>query len=415
MVALEGGEGGNFKRDETREATLNMKRMNRRVILFFTAFLSATFCALSCHSQESVPVKKEPEDLSKKVVQTTLNQSEPAEVKVGLEGITTLEFPAKIEAINGYGFSMQPNSDTDEFQLTYEKGTNFLSLKALRPGVSANLTVVLNEKVYCFYCEQDSDPSFVVIFAAPGENSRFVAKGEPQPVVADKKALNHEQVLSFLAKVKGYSTLKTGSPDAIASLRVAEPEKSGAIGEIETVIKRVVCDESLGLVGFEVQLGNRSQSDFYFDPDGFSVRVDDATYDACISDAGGIVPARTSVPAFFVVVGTTPGGANQLSVDRNFDLQLRPADAPTNGSVAANFTLPPTDHIPTAGIASKEGAKKVGNAGKGGLAKGNKEAKKKTKQGSAQVNAEEHATKTQEPDPKKHWFDLFKRNSVTAD
>ena len=77
-------------------------------------------------------MKKGPEDLSKKVVRTTLNQSEPAEVKVGLQGITTLEFPAKIQAINGYGFSTQPNSDTDEFQLTYEKGTNFLSLKALR-------------------------------------------------------------------------------------------------------------------------------------------------------------------------------------------------------------------------------------------------------------------------------------------
>ena len=63
--------------------------------------------------------------------------------------------------------------------------------------------MVLNEKVFCFYCEQDSDPSFVVIFAAPGENSRFVAKDDPQPVVADKKALNHEQLLSFLAKVKG--------------------------------------------------------------------------------------------------------------------------------------------------------------------------------------------------------------------
>ena len=360
-------------------------------------------------------MQKEREDLSKKVVQTTLNQSEPAEVKVGLQGITTLEFPANVEAINGYGFSTQPNSDTDEFQLTYEKGTNFLSLKALRAGVRANLTVVLNEKVYCFYCEEDSDPSFVVIFAAPGENNRFVAKGELQPVVAEKKALNHEQLLSFLAKVKGYSALKTGSPEAIASLRVAEPEKSAAVGAIETVIKRVVGDESLGLVGFEVELANRSQSDFYFDPDGFSVRVDDATYDACISDAGGIVPARTSVSAFFAVEGTVAGGANQLSVDRNFDLQLRPAEAPANRNAAANFTLPPTDNIPTAGIASKENAKKAGNAGKGDLAKADKEAKKKkTKQGSAQANAEKLASKTQEPGPKKRWFDLFKRNSVTA-
>jgi hypothetical protein len=83
LVAFEGASE-HFKRDETREATLNVKRMNRCVILFFIAFLCATFCALSCYSQEALPVKKDPEDLSKKVVRTTLNQSEPADVKVGL-------------------------------------------------------------------------------------------------------------------------------------------------------------------------------------------------------------------------------------------------------------------------------------------------------------------------------------------
>ena len=61
-----------------------------------------------------------------------LNQNEPTEVKVGLQGITTLQFPAKIEAINGYGFALQPNPDTDAFSLMYDKGTNFLSLKALK-------------------------------------------------------------------------------------------------------------------------------------------------------------------------------------------------------------------------------------------------------------------------------------------
>ena len=249
-------------------------------------------------------MRRDPENLSKKVVRMTLNQNAPADVKVGLQGITTLEFPAKIEAINGYGFAVQPNAETDEFQLTYEKGTNFLSLKALKPGVRANLTVVLNEKVYCFYCEENSDPSFVVIFGAPGENARSVATGEPQPAVADKKIVSREQLLGFLEKVKGYSALKTGSPDSIASLRVVEPNKSAALGDVETVIKRVVRDEALDLVGFEVQLGNRGQSDFYFDPEGFSVRVDDAKYEACIADAGGIVPVGTSVPAFFVVEGT---------------------------------------------------------------------------------------------------------------
>jgi hypothetical protein len=387
--------------------------MNRCLILFFITLLDATFCALSCYSKESDPVKDP--DLSKKVVRTTLSQSGPADVKVGLQGITTLEFPAKIEAINGYGFAVQPNPDTDQFQLIYDKGTNFLSLKALRPGASANLTVVLNEKVYCFYCEEDSDPSFVVIFGAPRENARFVVTGEPQSAVPDKDSVSHEQLLSFLDKVKGYSGLKTESPDSIASLRVVEPNKRAVIGEIEAVIKRVVCDESLNLVGFEVQLSNRSHSDFYFDPEGFAVRVADANYDACISDAGGIVPAGTSVSAFFVVTATTNGGLSDLSASRNFDLQIRPADAATNGNLMANFTEPPTDHIPTAGNVAKEDTNTADNGRKGVINKGDKETKKKTKQSSVQVNAKDHAKKTQEPVPKKHWFDLFKRNSVTAE
>jgi hypothetical protein len=388
--------------------------MNRHLILFFIPYLNATFCILSCYSQESDPVKTDP-DLRKKVVRTTLNQSEPAVVRVGLQGVTTLEFPAKIEAINGYGFAVQPKPDTDEFQLIYDKGTNFLSLKALRADVRANLTVVLNEKVYCFYCEEASDPSFVEIFGAPGEN-RFVATGEPQTPASDKKAVSRDRLLSFLDQVKTYSALQTSAPDSIASLRAVEPNKRVTIGQIETVIKRVVSDRSLGLTGFEVQLGNRSQSDFYFDPEGFSVRVGDARYDACISDAGGIVPAQTSVPVFFVVTGAaTNGGPNDLSVDQDFDLLMRPTNSAANANLAATFTEPPVDHLPTAADAAKD-ENKADNAGKGDLRKADKEPKKKNKnkEVSAQLNAKDHTNKPQEPGPKKHWLDLFRRNTVTA-
>src|ERR1700730_15071732 len=156
--------------------------MNRLLILFLSSFLNATFCSLSCYAATdptqspldppmvqpgTVPAKKS--SLSNRVVRMPLNQNEPTEVKVGLQGVTTLQFPAKIEAINGYGFALQPNLDTAAFSLMYDKGTNFLSLKALRAGVSANLSVVINEKVYCFFCEEDKDPSFVMIFGAPGD------------------------------------------------------------------------------------------------------------------------------------------------------------------------------------------------------------------------------------------------------
>ena len=91
--------------------------------------------------------------LAAKVIRIQLNQNEPAVIKLGTRGITTLEFPYKIEALDGYGFSVSPSPDgVDLFQVSFNKGTNFLSLKAMREGAEGNLTVVLDGKVYCWFC-----------------------------------------------------------------------------------------------------------------------------------------------------------------------------------------------------------------------------------------------------------------------
>jgi hypothetical protein len=95
------------------------------------------------------------ENLALKVVRIPLNQNEPAVVKLGTRGITTLEFPDKIEALDGYGFSVNPAPDGPElFQISFNKGTNFLSLRAMREGVEGNLTVVLDGKIYCLFCTE---------------------------------------------------------------------------------------------------------------------------------------------------------------------------------------------------------------------------------------------------------------------
>src|SRR6202047_5546253 len=105
------------------------------------------------------------ENLASKVIRIPLNQNEPAVVRVGTRGITTLEFPYKIEALDGYGFSVSPSPDgADLFQISFNKGTNFLSLKAMREGVEGNLTVVLAGKGYSLFCTAVPDPSFLVVF-----------------------------------------------------------------------------------------------------------------------------------------------------------------------------------------------------------------------------------------------------------
>jgi hypothetical protein len=286
-----------------------------------------------------------------------------------------------------------------------------LSLKALRPGVSANLTVVINEKVYCFFCEQDNDPCFVMIFGAPGEKAVAPEGAEARSAPAEKKEVSRDQLVGFLGKLKDYSNLKVGSPDSISALDVAEPNKKSGTGEIETLIKRIVRDDALGLVGFEIELSNRSQSDRYLDPERFAVRVGDATYEESISDSGGIVPAGTSVPAFFVV---TDGGGSDLSVDQNFEVEIRTADHAQNPRVTQNFVEPPQNYLPTPTARDPGNGVKSGSSGKA-ESKGGKETAGKPKHTLEVASAKDHGTKTPVPSTKKHWWDLFKRNSVTSE
>jgi hypothetical protein len=133
--------------------------------LFLVNFVGLTAIAfLQIHGRAGEDVLRE------KIIRQTLNQNEPALVKVGTNGVTSLEFPYRIEAIDGFGFSQTPGSG-DAFQISYTKGTNYFSVRALKPGATGNLTVVLDQKVYAFFFEESSNPTFVNIFGPADEGS----------------------------------------------------------------------------------------------------------------------------------------------------------------------------------------------------------------------------------------------------
>jgi hypothetical protein len=142
---------------------------------FLVNFAGLTAMAfLQIHGQAGEDVLKE------KIIRETLNHNEPAVVKVGTNGVTSLEFPYRIEAIDGFGFSQTPGPG-DAFQISYSKGTNYFSVRALKPGATGNLTVVLDQKVYAFFFEESSNPTFVNIFG-PGNEPGSAPTGEREIV-----------------------------------------------------------------------------------------------------------------------------------------------------------------------------------------------------------------------------------------
>jgi len=172
----------------------------RFFLVIFAGLTAIALLQIRCQAGDDV--------LKEKIVRATLNHNEPAVVKVGTNGVTSLEFPYRVEAIDGYGFSQTPGAG-DVFQISYTKGTNYFSVRALKPGVTGNLTVVLDQKVYSLFFEESSNPSFVNIFAATGDGGS-AAPGEPE-VTEENRAATPAQLAGLKEGMESNSEALTFS------------------------------------------------------------------------------------------------------------------------------------------------------------------------------------------------------------
>jgi hypothetical protein len=162
-------------------------------------------------------------------------------------------------------------------------------------------------------------------------------------------------LLGFLDKIKAFPTLKVSAPEIYQNMDVAEPDSHSGFEKLDISLKRVVRDDALDSVGFEVLLANKSAKDFIYDPESFAVRVSEEVYQQSVSDAGGLVPAGKSQTAFFVVTGGSNGGRNDLAVTNKFEIVLREiqGEMDPQRKVSAEWKEPP-DSLPTAQTSGKE-------------------------------------------------------------
>jgi hypothetical protein len=373
----------------------------RTFLVNFAGVAAMAFLQIHCKA-EGVALKD-------KIVRLALDHNEPAVVKVGINGVTSLEFPSKIEAIDGYGFSQSPDSG-DAFQISYTKGTNYFSVRALKPGVTGNLTVVLDQKVYSLFFEESSNPSFVNIFR-PGRDVAFAAPDGR--VLAEKsKVATEAQLAGLLAKAKDYAALATSSAQVLGGLQVAEPGKKINIGNgVESTIRRVLKDDGLESVAFEVEVNNKSQKDFLYDPQGLQVRVKDQVYSAAMEDAAGIVKAQTSTVIFFLVHETGLGRQIDLAPNNDFDLVVKEATESTSDELT--FSQPPANYLPTAtttgqagrdpepGVAQGHGTDQPPQPAAWPVKRAGAKKVAKKSEAKPESNEKESVARTQKPSPKK--------------
>ena len=67
------------------------------------------------------------------------------------------------------------------------------------------------------------------------------------------------------------------------NMEVAEPNSESSLDGLKLTLRRVIRDESLYSVGFDVELANQSDKDFLYDPESLGVRVGDEVYPEAVT------------------------------------------------------------------------------------------------------------------------------------
>lgn len=261
--------------------------------------------------------------LNERVREETLDQNRPVEVRVNTRGITTLQFPDKLEAVDADGLAQKPEQ---EGAFIGSSGPRWVSLKAREENAETNLNIIIAGKAYAVYLKAARYNDFIVRF-------RFAGAGAAQSAL--RRKATPSRLMSLLDKAKGYPLYSRGGPDAegmFTGIDVMEYHDGACVtkeGALEGQVVRVLRDNALGALAFEVVWRNRGAVPIDYDPSRQAVRVKNEVYPASLAEGPGQIPPQAEVRTFFVVAGGPDSATpNDLSALNDFYPLLRAPDQP---------------------------------------------------------------------------------------
>lgn len=236
-------------------------------------------------------------------------------IPVSLDRVTTVSFPGPIAAID----AAQVTADTKTpaaFQIAHTKGASFFSVRAIARKATTNLNLRWNKRTYVLELVESPTPLYSVIFNLPPEPT-----GRTEVV-----KVSPHRLLALLDKAKAYPFLKTYHPEAVAQVEYRSYAKEPKVmdyHDYEIQLEEAFRFNPEDTLVFRLKLRNKTDQPLEYAPDGFRLRAGDRTYPVSISDAGGTIPPKGELPAYFAVTGTPNGGRNDLSLKNDFIVVLQ--------------------------------------------------------------------------------------------
>jgi hypothetical protein len=230
-------------------------------------------------------------------------------------GNTTVLFPSAISGLYAKSIAIQEQPNAD-FLISFTPGNYYFTVRALKREAEDHLTVIYNRKAYVLRLSASDKPFYAVTFF---QDASY--RGTARPVVP-------ERLLSLMDKAKAYPLFEKDYPDAIAGVLHAAPNTTNYYDKFKLLIRDVWRFEQEDTLVFRIELENSSDSTIYYKPQDLAVRLEDRIYTQSIADASGVMPPKSSTPAFFAVTGNGQGGRNNLAPDNKWNVLVVRAEGP---------------------------------------------------------------------------------------
>ena len=222
-------------------------------------------------------------------------------------GNTTVLFPSAISGLYAKSIAIQEQPNAD-FLISFTPGNYYFTVRALKREAEDHLTVIYNRKAYVLHLSASDKPFYTVTFFQDA-----TSRGPARPVVP-------ERLLSLMDKAKAYPLFEKDSPDALAGVLHAAPNATNYYDKFKLLIRDVWRFEQEDTLVFRIELENSSDSTIYYKPQDLAVRLEDRIYTQSIADASGVMPPKSTTPAFFAVTGNGQGGRNNLAPDNKWNV-----------------------------------------------------------------------------------------------
>jgi len=226
-------------------------------------------------------------------------------IRVTREEPTTCLFPGALTALESANLSTKAE-DAPPVLLSYQPGTSFFSVRALRADATAAVNVVYRGRVYVFtFRGADEADRAVSFFDAPAATAPVAT-----PVL----------VRSLLDRAKNHGLLAAQYPALTQAVERAEPRAVTRYPQFTVTLEQVFRFDTEDTLIFSARTENPGAAPVRFDGDNLAVRVGSEIYPATLADTTGEIPPRGHTTVWFAVTGAPGGGRANLSVQNSFSV-----------------------------------------------------------------------------------------------